>query len=265
MSENHTTGKTKLAYALMTIFITSLSSTPHAEADAFDRAVNKAGKQRMITQRVLKDYAMVGMNMEVGNPAKDLKALVVQFDSSLKDLQSLSMSEEVAKSLGEIEKLWTPIKTTLQAPPVKEKVGELQKDLDRLLEACDENTHLIAREANNQTGGIVDTAGRQRMLSQRMAALYMLKAWKIEDPRFQEKLTKSMEEFSTAHKLLEASPLTTEDIRTKLARVKKAYAWFEMMGNSKSNRVIPSLINKSAKSILADMDEVTTLYTQINE
>ncbi|WP_456377802.1 type IV pili methyl-accepting chemotaxis transducer N-terminal domain-containing protein [Thiolapillus sp.] len=265
MSENHATGKTKLAYALMTVFITSLSSAPHAEADAFDKIINKAGKQRMITQRALKDYAMAGMNMEVGNPAADLKALVVQFDSSLKELQALTMSSEVAKSLGKIEELWKPIKSTLQKAPAREKARNLQKDLDRLLEACDENTHLIAREANNQAGGIVDVAGRQRMLSQRMAALYMLKAWKIDDPRFQEKLAKSMEEFSAAQKLLEASPLTTEEIRTRLTRVKKAYAWFEMMGKSNSNRVIPSLINKSANSILADMDEVTTLYAQINK
>lgn len=265
MSENHTTGKTWLGYALMVAFITSLSSAPHADADALDRAVNKAGKQRMITQRVLKDYALVGMNMSVGNPAADLEALIVQFESSLGELQSLSMGSEVTSSLGNIETLWNPIKAKLQQPPAQEKARSLQKDLDVLLEACDENTHLIARKANNQTGEIVDIAGRQRMLSQRMAALYMLKAWKIDDPLFKEKLAKSMEEFSAAHKLLESSPVTTEEIRAKLARVKKAYAWFEMMGKTKSNRVIPSLINKSANSILADMDEVTTLYTQINE
>ncbi|WP_419605383.1 hypothetical protein, partial [Thiolapillus sp.] len=50
-----------------------------------------------------------------------------------------------------------------------------------------------------------------------------------------------------------------------LLRSQKSFAWFEMMGRSSSNRVIPNLINKSANSIQADMDKATALYAHANK
>ncbi|WP_419597089.1 type IV pili methyl-accepting chemotaxis transducer N-terminal domain-containing protein, partial [Thiolapillus sp.] len=167
--------------------------------------------------------------------------------------------------LPSIEKQWTPIRATLQDAPDRARAASLQEELDELLAACHKNTRLIAKSANNKTGDIVNLAGRQRMLSQRMAALYMLKAWKLDDPKFREKLTGAMDEFSAAQKTLEASPLSSDEIQALLARVKKSFAWFEMMGRSSSNPVIPNLINKSANSIQADMDKATALYAHANK
>ncbi|WP_457667293.1 type IV pili methyl-accepting chemotaxis transducer N-terminal domain-containing protein [Thiolapillus sp.] len=257
--------KNMLQRSLLGLLVSSLFSFTHAQAFTLDEAINKAGKQRMITQRVLKDYALVGMHIELGDPAQDLKTLIELFDSSLADLKQFSTSDAVNKSLAAIETQWTPIRATLQDAPDRDKAARLQEDLDKLLAACQENTRLIAQSADNKTGDIVNLAGRQRMLSQRMAALYMLKAWKLDDPKFREKLTSAMDEFTAAHKSLEASPLTTDEIHVLLAKVKKSFAWFEMMGRSSSNRVIPNLINKSANSIQADMDKATSLYAQSNQ
>jgi hypothetical protein len=234
---------------------------PLLQASAIDEAVNRAGKQRMITQRIMKDYALVGMNIETGNPAADLKNLVSEFDSSLKALHQFSGTDDFHASLKDIESLWTPIKAVLEKAPTQKAAPGLQQDLDALLGACNKNTQLIAESSGDQKGKIINIAGKQRMLSQRMAALYMLKAWKLEDAQFNQKLRASMDEFSAAHKILESSSLSSAEIKALLKKVKKSYMWFEMMGKSKSNRVVPSLINKSANSILADMDQVTNLYT----
>ncbi|WP_457673177.1 type IV pili methyl-accepting chemotaxis transducer N-terminal domain-containing protein [Thiolapillus sp.] len=234
--------------------------TAPSSAAPIDDAINKAGKQRMITQRLMKDYAMIGMNLDLGNPDADLKKFVQQFDSILADLDKYSSEQKIRASLADIRQQWVPLKKVLQDVPDKSRAAKLQRDLDALLAACQKNTRLMAELSGNQRGEIVDLAGRQRMLSQRMAALYMLKAWKVDDLDFSGKLSQSMDEFSSAHARLEASPLTTTEIRAILARVKKSYAWFEMMGRSKSGRVIPSLINKSANNILADMDKVTAMY-----
>jgi len=225
-----------------------------------DDAVNQAGKQRMITQRLMKDYAMIGMNLDLGDPGADLRQLVSQFDAILTDLEQYASEPRVQASLTEIRRQWAPLKKTLQEAPEKSRAARLQQDMDALLATCQKNTHLLAELSGNQRGEIVDLAGRQRMLSQRMAALYMLKAWRVQGVDIDTKLAQAMEEFSSAHTRLEESALTTAEIRELLARVKKSYAWFEMMGKSKSGRVIPSLINRSADKILVDMDKVTTMY-----
>ena len=230
-------------------------------ASTTDEAVNKAGKQRMITQRIMKDYALVGMNIEVGDPATDLSNLITEFDSNLKTLKEVSGNKVFSDSLVQVEKLWIPIKATLKISPNEKAAPKLQKDLDALLDACNKSTNLIAGNASNEKLNIINLSGKQRMLSQRMAALYMLKAWKVDDGNFQKKLHSAMDEFSAAHKTLVSSSFSNTEIKTLLKKVKKAYMWFEMMGKSKSNRVIPALINRSANSILADMDKVTNLYT----
>ena len=90
--------------------------------------------------------------------------------------------------------------------------------------------------------------------------MYMLKVWGIKDADFQQKLDKTMAEFSKAQKILQASPLSTPEIQGKLAKVRKTFSFFEIMAKSKSGIYSPSLISKFTDSMLAGMDEVTHLY-----
>lgn len=69
-----------------------------------------------------------------------------------------------------------------------------------------------------------------------------------------------MEQFSSAHQTLLASPLNTDEINTLLVEVGMSYRFFDIMGKLKSDKFIPSLINKSAMDILKNMNTVTKLY-----
>ena len=222
-------------------------------------AVNIAGKQRMYTQRMLKDYAMIGMNNTFGDPAQDLKKTMDAFSEHLHALKTYAKNGETKKSLEEVEVLWKPLEKTLQEPPGIQKVTSLQKDLEGLLKASDKTTKLFAKETEKTSGEIVNIAGRQRMLSQRMASLYMLKVWGVKDPEFKTKLDETLKLFKTSLKTLEKSSLNNEKINTLLAKVKRSFIFFEMMNRSKS-KFVPTLIYKKSNDILKDMNSVTQLY-----
>ena len=119
------------------------------EIQSAEDAVNIAGKQRMYTQRMLKDYAMVGMGNTFGDPSADLKKTMDDFSDHLASLKGYAKKDETKKSLEEVEKLWGPIKKELEETPSVDKVGKLQEDLEKLLKASDDATKLFAKESGN--------------------------------------------------------------------------------------------------------------------
>jgi len=97
------------------------------------------------------------------------------------------------------------------------------------------------------------------MLSQRMASLYMLKVWGIDDSQFKVKMDKSMALFSDSLAYLMKSDMNTAEITTLLKKAKRSFMFFEIMNRS-SSKFIPALIYKKSNDILKDMNTVTGLY-----
>ena len=222
-------------------------------------AVDVAGKQRMFTQRMLKDYAMVGLENNFGNPGEDLKKIMDSFENHLDALIAFNKDKATDESLQKVKRMWDPIKAALNEPPSKEKAGKMQEDLEALLKQSNEAVGLFAKQTGKASGEIINISGRQRMLSQRMASLYMLKVWGISDPQFKTKMTKAMELYKTSLEKLKKSEMSTPEIQALLDRSGKAFRFFEIM-NKSSSKFIPSLIYKKSNEMLKDMNTATGLY-----
>lgn len=250
-----------LMYGLRSIFaIFVLSNTLNAiEIKNLSEAVDVAGKQRMYTQRMLKDYAMIGLQNKFGNPQEDLKQIVHNFEDHLDALIAFNKEPKTAKSLQKVKKMWAPIKQALAETPSKEKAGKMQEDLEALLKQSNEAVGLFARQTGKESGEIINISGRQRMLSQRMASLYMLKVWGINDPEFKEKMSQSMKLFKDSLNRLQHSSMNTPKITELLQKAQRAFSFFEIMNRSES-KFIPALIYKKSNEILKNMNTATGLY-----
>jgi len=222
-------------------------------------AVDVAGKQRMFTQRMLKDYAMIGMGNTFGTPQEDLKKIMADFEDHLNALVAFNKEKATAESLQKVMDLWKPLKTILSAPPTKDQAGDIQEKLEALLRQCNEAVGLFAKQTGKASGEIINISGRQRMLSQRMAGLYMLKVWGVNDPKFKKKMDDSMKLFSDSLDKLMATKMSTPDIQALLKKAKNAFLFFQIMNRS-SSKFIPTLIYKKSNEILKNMNTATGLY-----
>ena len=144
--------------------------------------INIAGRQRMLSQRIANRTLRA---IDGDAQAKDeLQAATALFEQSLKGLQDGSTemglppaSTTIRSQLGIVDKLWQPFYQNVQIVlEVSQAGGQVQVLALNLGEGSEEllsTSEAVVTSFKNAgaDGAIVDVAGRQRMLSQRMAKL----------------------------------------------------------------------------------------------
>ena len=70
-----------------------------AEIDNMSSAINKAGRQRMLSQRIVATYAQVGQEIQTKKSKKQLKDAINLFDEQLVELKDYRKSGKINKQL----------------------------------------------------------------------------------------------------------------------------------------------------------------------
>jgi len=254
----------KKIFLMLALFCVMTFSLEAKEITTVDEAINIAGKQRMLTQRMLVDYAMMGMHSRFQNPEKDLRTMMDMFEENLKAIKKYTKSTAVQKEIGDVEKIWPAAKRTLSQEPTLKVCKTLCDDLDTLLVQSDDIVQMIKKESGSKSGEIVDISGKQRMLSQRIAGLYILSMWAVNNDSYQKKLDQAMAAFKVSMQTLKQYEKNNPEINTLIAEVERSYTYLEKMNSIEIDmKVMPSLVYKKLDGMLHNMDRVTHLYASL--
>lgn len=247
----------------------ALLGTYAAQAQVSDLAdaINKAGRQRMLSQRMGKAYLALVQNIEPSLARQVLDRSLAQFDRQLVELKAFAGNQELKATYTSLEAAWSEYKTALiGTAPSKAGGGPVMANAGKVLALAHKGTQQYEALLNKPLGKLVNVAGRQRMLSQRMAAYYLASAVQADGGAAQAEIGKARTEFLAGLQLLRGAPEATARIKDELQLADGQWLLFDnaLQKNAAGGAVKPLAdVFVTSENLLAVMDKVTGMYSEL--
>lgn len=222
-------------------------------------AINRAGRLRALSQRIAKVYAQAVLGV-LPERSPELMATAHRLvKSSLTDLGRAGLPAEVITLLdvcsADAERLFGLV----AGAPAANRLGEANKAADQMLASADRLTGAI-ESRGKAAAKIINMAGRQRMLSQRMAKAYMFMEAGQEMVAMRRQLDSARSEFALAMDTLEAAPVSTAAIKQDLALARTQWMFYQSALDGKDKVNARRDVATTSERILEVMDNLTGLY-----
>lgn len=253
--------KLKIVFILCVLSMFCVSA--QAEITSLSSAINKSGRQRMLSQRILKAYSMLGINVNTLVAQDQLDKAIALFEKQLAELIVYAPNERISKELKKVKSLWVPYKKMVQEPVSKTKALEILDVSQELLASCHKVVLLLTDLSKDNTGHLVNISGRQRMLSQRMTMLFMYQTWGINNSFVRSQLSQDKNEFKGALSELIQAKENTVELKKQLKKAKIEWKLFKHGLDGLEKKPIPFIVNLTGDKLLKRMNHITALYTDL--
>ncbi len=245
----------------------TLGAAAHAEWQGRmgkNEAIDKAGMQRMLSQRILKAYCEEGLAEDYGEPREQLVQAINLFDANLLQLDGYVKEPEVRKAIDEVKGVWPQYRDLALKPPTKAGARQLLTLNKRLLPLTHAVVVKMETAFGTSAGPWVNLAGRQRMLSQRMAMFYLLGSWGVADTDDLAAADKAATEYREALTALRSYDRNTPEARALLDKLQsQLFLLQKAVGEKGSN--LSFLIATASERMLELADQLTALYASLDK
>ncbi len=258
----------KRRHVLLASVAAGLSGIGLAQVVNLNDAINKAGRQRMLSQRMAKGYMALGQGVLPSDAERALATSMALFDRQLVELKAFAPTPDIKATYQQLEAKWSEYKGVLVgAKPDAKGAASVMSISNAVLQLANQGTVQLEKASNKPVGKLVNIAGRQRMLSQRIASHYLAASWNVGAANAKAEMLKAQDEFLLAHDTLAKAPENTERIAGELVLAQQQFVFFQaalqnlQVGHASQARM--SDVFQTSERILQVMDNITNLYSKI--
>jgi nitrate/nitrite-specific signal transduction histidine kinase len=253
----------KLIAFTLALTLGPFASASLAQTDSGASSINLAGEQRMLSQRVVKLYSQIGLNVLPGPATGQIAVASGQFENNLEALKAVvAGSEKATDAYKKLFDEWLKLKKAMSIAISRDAAEALARQSEATLAAAERLTSIIEDESKSVTNRIINLAGRQRMLSQRVAANYLLRSWGVESSAVRDNLDRSVKDFSAGLEKLLAHQENSDEIRLELEEVTQQWEWLRASLSVDGAGAYRLIVAESADGILEATNRITRLYEQ---
>ncbi len=227
------------------------------------KLIDIAGRQRMLSQRIAKDYMYIGNKVATSKAGKQQKKSLEEFNIAHDKLNN-SINNEDIKNLLEFVKMSAEDFEAMSKEEFSLDNAQLILDLsESMLEGSQYVVASLRDTLNITASKIVDNSGRQRMLSQRIAKYYIAYQSGIKDKNSVDQMNAAVKLFSESHQMLMENEKNTPEINRKLNEIDRLWKIVYKFYLNIEKGGLPLIVFNTTDNITTKMNEVTKLYVEV--
>lgn len=227
--------------------------------------INRAGRQRMLSQRMAKSWLMLEQRLLPRRAKQVLGQSIELFDQQLLKLETPPGIVDGGSARAELAELWRPYKALLESAPSRKNAHALYGMNEAVLAAAHRLTLGFEAADGTRKGRLLNLAGRQRMLSQRMAKLFIFQHTGIHAAKSRMELEAVSREFSAAFDKIAAATQDKPAIAAELDSVAEHWNTLQSALATGPAASFPAAARKvfaASECLLQRMDMAVELYAR---
>lgn len=250
----------------LAILLVAPVGVARAAIASLNEAINKAGRMRMLSQRMAKVYFQLGQGILPEASRRILDLSMKLYQEHLEDLKAYAPSADIRATYAELEGIWKRYRQVLSGAPGLDGARLVAQINEEALRVAHLGTTQLELQSTSSVGRLVNISGRQRMLSQRLAKFYQAAAWGVGGANAPAEIEKARKDFVAAHQELSAAPANTPPIKDGLALVNQQWIFFDTALGQKPDKDKSQITNVATTSerILEEMEGVVGLYEKVS-